>query len=208
MLLSEKLLSIPDNTGVAEISSLLDKAHPKINWLCQRTVTVEGYEGSVGFELLAKKFLGAKPNYVQFRTLREKVYALWNLAVGEKPEPMKKPIFEKSTLQERLDTDLLWKRLEKLSSDSFKLYGKLRILAHLMEFRPWCRACCEGNAVARLASRDFHSTGLFDFRKEDFKKLWPDVEPISENYGLCEASEEMIKTALKNNPELETVSFA
>src|SRR3569832_2087906 len=90
MRLDEKLASISSDETVTQVSELLNCAHVSINWYGQRIVTVDGYEGSVEINELAKKYLRA------------------NAFQGD----------GNPNLQQRLDCYVLWGRVQKLYADS------------------------------------------------------------------------------------------
>lgn len=158
MRLSEKLASISSNDTVAEINTMLDHAHVSVNWYGQRIVSVEGYEDSVEINELAKKYLNANP-------------------------------FDRdsnSSLPERLACYALWGRVQKLYRDSneeLKQTSLFKYLTPLKEFRPWCRACA-GDPMAIIGEWEFGAMkdSLFEFTPQEFKKMWPDVEPQGQSW--------------------------
>ena len=66
--------------------------------------------------------------------------------------------------------------------------------------------------MARIRSRDLHETDVLMFKKEEFKKLWPEEEPgewrwygvknhsTTETVELWWASEAMVSSAIQTKP--------
>jgi hypothetical protein len=157
MRLEEKLESISSNDTVAELDEMLDRAHVSINWYGHRIVSVEGYEDSVEINTFALKYLRA--NAFQ----RD----------------------ENPSLQERLDCYALWGRVQQLYTDSDNLLKKtllFKYLTPMKEFKPYCRACAgDPRAILGEWEFSFKKDSLFAFTPKEFKKIWPDVEPLGES---------------------------
>lgn len=181
MELREKIISLTNHNTVAELSKMLDQAHVAISWWGQRLVSIDGYTGSVEINELASKYLKAAP-------------------------------FQESThlsLQERLDCDTLWGRINKLYIDSNKQLNTYLLYKHLValkEFRPYCRVCA-GDPLAIIQEWDLggRREALFEFTPDTFKEFWDESEKQGESCPLSRdgnsirwlASREMVESVLK-----------
>ncbi len=175
MKLSEKLASLNRENTVAELSGMLtvaesdgklNHAHVSISWKGKRLVSVDGYEGSVEINELASKYLSA--------------------------DPFQKDT--KATPRDRLTCDSLWGRVRQLYTDSdveilnTSIYGYLVVIK---ECRAYGLSSNHPMAVIHEWNADGKKASLFDFTKDEFKKLWPKGEPRSKTTpkGDGEASE-------------------
>ncbi len=167
--LSEKLASLTKENTVAELNKMLAyaqtsqvvpppvqkfaHAHVSISWGGQRLVTVDGYEGSVEINELGLKYFSADP-------------------------------FQSDTqaaLEDRLDCDNLWGRVQKLYNDSDAVLGNTSaywLLVLTKELRPY--SGCNPNDPMHVflqCSFDYKKDSIFYFTKDEFKALWPNGEP-------------------------------
>jgi hypothetical protein len=172
MRLSDKLTSISRNDMVAELGEMLNHARVSISWYGQRVVSVDGYEGSVEVNELALKYLKAN-------------------AFQRDGDP---------SIKERLDCYALWGRVQKLYIDSNDELNKtwvFKYLTPMKEFRPYCRACA-GDPMAIIGEWEFGAKkdSLLEFTPEEFKKMWPEVEPQGQSWimGGGERSEKWTAT--------------
>ena len=181
MELRAKLQSLSSENTVSELSQMLDHAHVSISNWGERLVSIDGYEGSVEINELALKYLRAAP----FQRDTE------------------------SSLQERLTCASLWGRVQQLYTDSNAELANTSLYKYLVpmkEFRPYCRACA-GDPMAIIGEWELGATkdSVFRFKPEEFKRIWPDVEPNGKSWvmGGGESSErwtatkEMVESALK-----------
>jgi len=89
---------------------------------------------------------------------------------------------EVSSLKDRLDCYDLWGRVQNLykeSDDALKTTKLFHYLIALKEQRPYCRACA-GDPLAVIGEwdGDHRKRSLFEFTPEEFKKNWPEAEPV------------------------------
>lgn len=110
MELREKLISLTCNNTVAELSEMLNHSHVSISWRGQRLVSVDGYEGDVTINEVASKYLKASP------------------------------FNQDAPLQDKLDCDSLWGRIQQLYIESDSTSSIYKYLAALIEFRPYSRS--------------------------------------------------------------------
>lgn len=172
MSLGEKLAAISSKETVAQVGEMLNHAHVSISWYGQRMVTVDGYEGCVEINELAKKYLEAN-------------------AFQRDGNP---------SLKERLECYALWERVQKLYADSNEELKKTRLFKYLTpmkEFRPYCRGCAR-DPMAIISEWDLCSNKdvIFAFTPEDFKRIWPEADPQSRSWmiGGGKASERWTAT--------------
>lgn len=180
MELDEKIDSISDATVVAEFTNMLNQAHVNISWWGQRLVSINGYEGEVEINKLAKKYIDSVYYQREYDT----------------------------TLQSRLDCANLWEKVEKLYIDSDnQLKGTLiyHRIVPLLEYRPYCRACA-GDPQALIRGREYlDKEEIFAFSPQRFKDHWSESPKLRSSYGFNSdgtpnvkwyASKEMVESAL------------
>lgn len=183
MELEDKIDSISEANIVAELSTMLDKAHVSTSWWGQRLVSIDGYEGEVKIDKLAKKYLEA----VSYQRDHD------------------------TSLQSRLDYANLRDRVKKLYIDSDTQLNETLIywiIVPLLEYRPWDKEYYIGpQAIIRNDQNGKFAEGEeFAFSPERFKQYW-NAEmrtraSFEENYseGTVDvkwyASKEMVESAL------------
>lgn len=180
MKLSNKLASLTSDNMVEELSALLTNSIVKISWFGDRSVFIDGYEGEVTINELAKVFFKAK-----------------------ELDPK-----NKCTLKDRIDCDDLWGEIQKLYDRSNnKMSAPYSFFVHATEFRPWCRACA-GDPQAIIGEWDSggNRDQLFHFEPAEFREIFGDtVEPTSRCYSSTgktwgverEVIEQMLKEQAK-----------
>jgi len=172
MLLSEKLTSIKTNI-VDELGNLLDKATLRATWSGRTVISVEGYVGTEKIDRITEKYFKSSP------FLKD-------------PEP---------TLKQRLDCYGLGGRIRKLYEDSdvvlqktwfVKYFASVRNFFNYLFFDSNC-PCCSKDLRVKIEMQK-QQTSLFDFKEEEFRRLWPNRAP--EFMGTrWQASKEMVEEA-------------
>jgi len=185
MKLGEKLTTLTGENTVQELNRMLKRTHVGISWLGRRRVWVEGYKGSVQINELAQKYLEAAPFKME----------------------------SDASLQERLNCDDLWGKVQKLYGDSDEMLSRTlfyKYIVDYMEFRPYCRACAgDPQAIIGLECGG-RRTDIFEFKPERFKKFWYESEKVGSSFAMVDdkeligwqANRKMVERVVKQKPGL------
>lgn len=182
MELEDKIDSISEANIVAEFSTMLDMAHVSTSWWGQRLVSIDGYEGEVKIDKLAKKYLEA----VSYQRDHD------------------------TSLQSRLDYANLRDTVKKLYMDSDTQLNETLIywiIVPLLEYRPWDKEYYIGpQVVIRNDWNGKFSEGEeFAFSPRQFKEYWSESMKVATSSRVNSdgtvdlkwyASKEMVESAL------------
>lgn len=182
MELNEKISNLTEDNAVQELTKLLDKNENikvTISWWGQRLVSIEGYEGHVTINQLARKYLTATTF----------------------------DIFNNRDCEKRLKCDTLWTKVEKLYTDSDKVLSKTWIYKYfvpLIEF--FKRNSNAPQRAIREKASDFRNK-LFLFKPLEFQRYFKSLPhkgefSISDEEGATIrwlASREMVQSIVNNS---------
>lgn len=192
MRLDDKLRDVQANNLMFEMGTLLDGARVSVNWYGQRVVTVEGYEGSVKIDCLAKRYLEAE---------------IFQSGLSTRERWQSDAHF---SLQERLTCYVLWGRVKELYSNSDNAVQNTylyRYLVFMKELIPFFSS--NQRVIIEKRSKTIVSVKkvLFEFSPRAFQNMLPHIEPVDkltitsidgrgEPFQVWIANKEMVEAAL------------
>jgi hypothetical protein len=152
--LESKLTSIPSNEIIPELSALVDKAHAKISWSGNRVVSVNGYNGEVEIDALARKYLQA--------------------SFFDRDSSACTP------LAEVLGYYSLWKRIQDLYEDSEKELSNTRFYKHaISSLPPGPNRLARVRGLRSIMASEFSRISLpIEFTQTEFMAVWPNSIPL------------------------------
>lgn len=182
--LSHKLDSLQTDQIVPEMNALLQSTHVRISWWAQRMVSIDGYEGEVEINVLAKKCLQAP----QFQDNHN------------------------ASLVERIACYDVCKKVAAIYQQSVIELGKTWIYWLLTPLREL--ACSGADSMFIVSMSASSTTNpLFQFTQEEFKELWPDSPErtstlVHSGNGSIEkwfATKEMIDQAIQKTTQASKI---